>query len=125
MLLSKFQERFMVKINYHRLYDNIITNKIIHMYRTGKKNRNFARDIGPVMLSKHKAYEIGFKPGDLFSRGGSTTVRLYDRDTGDLVAQETAFCGLSDNFCKHAGREIALGRIAKKLNECQNTKNEQ
>lgn len=45
--------------------------------------------------------------------GWSSSARLYDRGTGELVAHGNAFCSPRDNPCRKIGRAICVGRALK------------
>jgi hypothetical protein len=49
-------------------------------------------------------------------RGGCTYAELYDADDR-LLAAATAVCSDQDQFNRRIGRDIALGRALKNLNE--------
>ena len=50
---------------------------------------------------------------DPHPKGGRIECYLYKDDV--MISTGTAVCSMSDNFCYRIGREIALGRALKKL----------
>lgn len=47
---------------------------------------------------------------------GQTLCRIIDLETGEILAQGTAFCSLKDNFNRNTGRKVSLKKALEKLN---------
>jgi hypothetical protein len=58
--------------------------------------------------------KIDGKSMEMLARGGSTTIELTNPDK-DLTVFGTSVCSTEDNFNRHTGNAIALGRALSNL----------
>lgn len=86
--------------------------KIEYAHYRVPRNRGSAKG-EPPFFSLYRYYrdKDKMKPNE---KGGKTICYIRDPN-GNNIAVGEATCSMSDNFCYRIGREIALGRALKKL----------